>query len=123
MADEVRVDTWLWCVRVFKTRAASRDACSQGRVSINGSVVKPARKVKRGDLIEVRRRDRLVRHEVLEPVGKRVGADRVPDLLADSSPPPDPRLDPSVLISGERERGSGRPTKRERRDTDRLKGR
>lgn len=123
MADGVRIDAWLWCVRVFKTRAASREACVQGRVSINDSVVKPARKVKAGDHVEVRRRDRIVRHEVIAPVAKRVGADRVPSLLVDHSPPPEARPDPSTVPGGARERGSGRPTKRERRDIDRLQGR
>ncbi len=123
MADGVRIDTWLWCVRVFKTRAASREACLQGRVSINDSVIKPARRVKAGDQVEVRRRDRIVRHEVVEPVAKRVGANRVPDLLVDHSPPPEDQTDPLADLGGVRERGSGRPTKRERRDIDRLRGR
>ncbi len=123
VADGVRVDTWLWCVRVFKTRAASRDACIQGRVSINDSVAKPARRVKVGDQLEIRRPDRVLRHEVVQPVDKRVGADRVPDLLTDRSPPPEPRSGPLAGLGGDRERGSGRPTKRERRQIDRLRGR
>ncbi|MCP5028601.1 MAG: RNA-binding S4 domain-containing protein [Actinomycetia bacterium] len=123
MADGVRIDTWLWCVRVFKTRSASHEACRQGRVSINDSVIKPARRVKAGDQVEVRRRDRTIRHEVIEPVTKRVGADRVPSLLVDHSPPPEDQSDPRSELGGVRERGSGRPTKRERREIDRLQGR
>ncbi len=121
--DRVRVDRWLWAVRVYKTRAASNDACSKGRVLVNGEPCKPATRVRSGDRVEARRRDRTVVYEVREPLDKRVAAARAAEALIDHSPPaPERALDPHAVQAG-RERGAGRPTKRERRQLDRFRGR
>jgi ribosome-associated heat shock protein Hsp15 len=121
----VRVDKWLWCVRVYKTRASANDACRNGRVRINDEAAKPASKVKVGDTVTVRRKDRMVIVEVVQLLEKRVGAALVPEALIDKSPPV-----PTVAKSGDilldtqvaqRDRGSGRPTKRDRRNIEKFR--
>jgi ribosome-associated heat shock protein Hsp15 len=119
----VRVDKWLWAVRVFKSRAAANEACAANRVTVNGEVAKPATKVKVGDRIEARRRDRVVIYEVVQLLEKRVGAGLVPDAVVDHSPPLPEVSGPEGPVMGRRERGAGRPTKRDRREIERLRGR
>ena len=105
-------DKWLWAVRVFKTRRQATDACTAGRIRINGEVVKPASKVKVGD-VPAARRDRTiiyVAHELLE---KRVSAPLAAAAVEDRSPPPPKKRDHLDLpVFAQRDRGSGRPTKR-----------
>lgn len=124
MAEGVRVDRWLWSVRAFKTRTAATDAAAAGRVSIGGDVVKPARRVQVGDRVEVSgERARVL--VVQRLVDKRVGAAAAAECYLDESPPPPPR-DPFGTVDadhGRRDRGSGRPTKRDRRRIDDLRGR
>lgn len=123
MSGPVRVDKWLWAVRVYKTRSAAHDACSSGRVAVNDEQAKPATKVKLGDLVTARRRDRTVVYEVVALIEKRVGAARAAECVNDVSPPVPQR--PSGLTigpAGVRARGEGRPTKRDRRKLDRLRG-
>ena len=120
--DAVRVDKWLWAVRVYKSRSAANDACTGGRVTVNDDVAKPATKVKVGDVVIARRRDRTVAYEVVALIEKRVGAAKVPECIVDvSPPPPEHPLDPAIGIAGVRARGEGRPTKRDRRQLDRLR--
>lgn len=117
----VRVDSWIWSVRLLKTRSAAASACRGGHVKVNGTPAKPAQHVAIGDEIRVRAggRDRIV--EVTRVVAKRVGPAVAAECLIDRSPPPPPK---EVMASLPlRERGAGRPTKRERRETDRLRGR
>jgi ribosome-associated heat shock protein Hsp15 len=119
--DSIRVDRWLWAVRLVKTRSAATDACRAGHVRVNGSRVKPAQAVKVGDTVRVRsgQRERIV--EVARIIDKRVGAPVAAECLVDHSPPPPPRaVQPDVP---RREPGTGRPTKRERRQLDRSRGR
>lgn len=119
----VRVDKWLWSVRVFKTRSQATRACAAGQVTVDGRSAKPAHGVGRGDVVSVRLRDRTVVHEVVEPIDKRVSAARAAECIVDRSPPsevPTTRNDPTF---GRRDPGAGRPTKRERRRIDRLRGR
>ncbi len=124
----VRVDKWLWAVRVYKSRAQANDACTSNRVRVNGEIAKPATKVKVGDTIEARRRDRTIIYRVVQALDKRVGAALVPDAVEDLSPPPPERpahdgpLRESAAFA-ERERGAGRPTKRDRREIQKLKER
>ncbi len=116
-----RVDAWVWAVRLFKTRSAAAAACRAGHVRVNGVAVKPAHSVRPGDEIRLRAGglERIVIVEQL--VVKRVGAPIAATCYIDNSPPPPP---PEILAAQpRRERGTGRPTKRERRDTDRLQGR
>lgn len=124
MADPtaVRVDKWLWSVRVYKTRSAANEACSSGRVTVNDETAKPATKVKVGDLVTARRRDRTIAYEVVTLIEKRVGAAIAAECVNDVSPPaPERPLDPTFGVAGVRDRGEGRPTKRDRRRIDRLR--
>lgn len=120
--DAVRVDQWLWAVRVFKTRSNAATACRGGHVSVNGRTAKPATAVKVGDRVFVRadRRERDL--EVTKLLTKRVGAALAAEHLVDHTPPPDP-VEASRAPLFERERGTGRPTKRDRRQLDQLRGR
>lgn len=122
MADSVRVDQWLWSVRLTKTRADAAAACRGGRVDVNGKPAKPATKVVAEDRIEARLagRERVV--VITKVIAKRVGAAVATDCFIDHSPPPPERL-PEVAVFAERERGAGRPTKRDRRKIDELRGR
>ncbi len=122
--DPVRVDKWLWAVRVYKTRTAASTACTSGRVKVNDEPAKPATKIGPGDRVEARRGDAVIIYEVVGTVEKRVGAKLVPELLVDHSPPRPRRADPVLAPpGGARSRGEGRPTKKERREIDRLRGR
>lgn len=120
-ATQARVDSWTWAVRLFKTRSAAAEACRGGHVRVNGSTAKPAQPVRPGDEVRIRSGglERIVIVERI--VTKRVGAPIAAQCLIDRSPPPPPR---EILASmPRRDRGAGRPTKRERRETDRLMGR
>ena len=120
----VRVDKWLWAVRVFKTRTAASSACTSGRVSVNGEPAKPATKLVVGDTVEARRGDRIVVYKALRLIEKRVGAAVAADCVEDLSPPEPDRAAPVLAPpGGARARGEGRPTKKERREIDRLRGR
>ncbi|RFA21346.1 RNA-binding protein S4 [Subtercola boreus] len=116
-----RVDSWAWAVRLFKTRSAATAACRAGHVKVNGEKVKAAQTVKVGDEVRIRSAgfDRIV--IVSRPVVKRVGAVVAAECLVDVTPPPPPRE--TVALVATRDRGAGRPTKRERREVDRLRGR
>ncbi|WP_051133586.1 RNA-binding S4 domain-containing protein [Nocardia paucivorans] len=120
-ATQARVDSWTWAVRLFKTRSAAAAACRGGHVRVNGVTAKPAQPVRPGDEVRIRAGgiERIVIVERI--ITKRVGAPIAAQCLIDRSPPPPPR---ELLASmPRRDRGSGRPTKRERRETDRLLGR
>jgi len=109
----------LWAVRLTPTRAVATELCRNGRVAVNGGVAKAATAVKVGDRIEARiaQRQRIV--VVVRVINKRVGAPLAAECLTDHSPLVERDLSPPVF---ERERGSGRPTKRDRRQIDRLRG-
>lgn len=115
--DAARVDQWLWSVRLYKTRTAATDACRAGHVRVNGRSAKAAATVRAGDRVQARVHgiDRVF--EVVQAIGRRVGAAQAAECLIDLSPPA-PTSDEGV--SG-RDRGSGRPTKRDRRQLDRLR--
>lgn len=117
----VRVDSWLWAIRVHKTRSAATAACRAGHVRVNGERAKAAHQLKAGDEVRVRIAgfDRVL--EVRETLVKRVGAAVAAMSYVDNSPPlPSPE---SVALAPRRDRGAGRPTKRERRDLEKLRGR
>ncbi|MDR6907005.1 ribosome-associated heat shock protein Hsp15 [Agromyces sp. 3263] len=117
----VRIDAWLWAVRQFKTRSAATAACRAGHVRVNGERAKAAQSVRPGDEVRVRvdgfDRRLVVRQTLVKRVSATVAATAVEDL----TPPPPPRE--TVAIVPVRDRGAGRPTKRERRDLERLRGR
>ena len=84
---EARIDKWMWASRIFKTRTIAAEACKKGRVSINGSQVKPARTVKPGDVIEVRKPPITYSFKVLQAIEKRVGAKLIPEILEPDARP------------------------------------
>ena len=116
--SSARVDAWLWAVRVYKTRSAATTACRAGHVRVNGERAKAAQPVRPGDELRVRISgfDRIL--VVRKPIAKRVGAALVAEAAEERTPPRDP-----VPVIAQRDRGAGRPTKRERREIDRLRGR
>jgi len=121
MSQRARVDRWLWAVRVYKTRSVAASACRAGHVKVNAKRAKPARPVEAGDRVEARIGDRERILEVVDPIEKRVGAPAAAECYVDHSPPPPERVrEPDT---GRRDRGAGRPTKRERRQLDRFFGR
>ena len=119
--DSIRVDKWLWAARVFKTRSQASVACDGGKVDVNDEAAKPARRVRAGDLITVslpRGRRRVLK---IAGLGERRGsAEAARVLFEDLTPPEPPRR--RQALPPRREPGSGRPTKRERRDIERLRG-
>ncbi len=119
--DQTRIDRWLWGVRLFKTRSEATEACTAGHVKVNGRTAKPATTVRPGDRVEARvhQRDRIL--EVVRIVDKRVGAPVAAECFVDHSPPPPPKEESIPIFL--RITGTGRPTKRERRDLDRLRSR
>jgi len=119
--DSIRVDKWLWAARVFKTRSQASVACDGGKVDVNDEAAKPARRVRAGDLIAVslpRGRRRVLKVAGLGE--RRASAEAARILFEDLTPPEPPR--PRQAPPPRREPGSGRPTKRERRDIERLRG-
>jgi ribosome-associated heat shock protein Hsp15 len=119
--DETRVDQWLWAVRVFKSRSLATEACRGGHVRVNERAAKPSRAVRVGDLVEATVGDRRRVLEVVQPIDRRVAAPIAAEAFVDHSPPPPPREYVAPLF--QRERGSGRPTKKDRRALDRLRAR
>ncbi|MDH4277089.1 MAG: RNA-binding S4 domain-containing protein [Acidimicrobiia bacterium] len=119
----VRVDKWLWAVRAHKTRTAATAACNAGRVKINDEVAKAASKIDVGDTVESRRGDQVLVYRVTKLIEKRVGAQQAVECYDDHSPPRPTRSTLLAAPGGARERGMGRPTKRDRRQIDRLRGR
>lgn len=118
MADAARVDSWLWAIRVYKTRSAATTACRAGHVRVNGDRVKAAQRIRIGDELRVRIAgfDRIL--FVRQLLVKRVGAPLAALAYEDRTPEREPQA-----ALGLRDRGAGRPTKRERREIDRLRGR
>lgn len=117
---EARIDKWMWAARIFKTRTIAAEACKKGRISINGSQVKPARMVKPGDVVQVRKPPVTYSFKVLQAIEKRVGAKLVSEIMENVTTPDQYELLEMSKISGfvDRARGTGRPTKKERRDLD-----
>jgi ribosome-associated heat shock protein Hsp15 len=116
--DSARLDAWLWAVRLTPTRAAATELCRAGRVVVNGAPAKAATAVKVGDRIEARIAQRARVVEVARVVNKRVGAPVAGECCIDHSPPVLPTAHDPVF---RRDRGAGRPTKRDRRQLDRLR--
>jgi ribosome-associated heat shock protein Hsp15 len=120
--EVTRVDRWLWAVRLFKTRGAATEACRGGHVRVNGAPAKPATPVRVGDRVDARVHGRPRSLEVARVIDKRVGAPVAAECLVDHSPPP-PRPAEDGAPTFARDRGAGRPTKRDRRQLDRLRPR
>lgn len=118
--NEARLDKWLWAARIFKTRTLAADACKNGRVAINGAQAKPSRAVKVGDSVSVRKPPVTYTFKVLQTIEKRVGAKLLPEILENITAPEQYEILEMSRISGfvDRARGTGRPTKKDRRALD-----
>jgi len=123
MPETIRIDKWLWAIRIYKTRSLASEACRAGKVKISGITVKPSREIKAGDIIVINLSPLIKTVEVLEPIKNRVGAKLVPQFANDLTPQEE--YDKVKLINEmnfeRRDRGSGRPTKKQRRLIDYLK--
>ncbi|WP_303643342.1 RNA-binding S4 domain-containing protein [uncultured Duncaniella sp.] len=119
---EVRVDKWLWAVRVFKTRSIATEACKKGRVMLGDTPVKPSRTLKPGDVVKVRKPPVTYSFRVLALTQNRLGAKLVPEYMENVTPQSELHLLDMVKISGfvDRRKGLGRPTKREGRELSRF---
>lgn len=116
--NEVRIDKWLWAMRIFKTRTIATEACKKGRVLMGGVAVKPSRTIKEGDIINVRKPPVTYSFRVKALTQNRLGARLVPEYMENITPKSELDLLDVVRISGfiDRRKGLGRPTKREGRD-------
>ena len=120
--DSVRIDKFLWAIRSFKTRTEATEACKGGRVKVGGQNAKPSRDVSPGEVITLRKGPVTYTYKVLRPLENRVGAKLVSDYVEDLTPEEEKaRLHaPVETFFVTRERGTGRPTKKERREMDQL---
>ena len=119
MPKSVRIDKYLWAVRIYKTRTLATEACKKGRVSVDDMPAKPSRMVSAGDVIEIRKMPVLYSYRVLDPIEKRVGAKIVEDYVEDITPAEElMKLEMQDDFFVKRDRGTGRPTKKERRLMD-----
>lgn len=124
MEESVRIDKWLWAVRVFKTRTIASEACKKGRVLIDNNSVKPSRMIRVGEVVQVKKPPVTYSFKVLDIAQKRMGAKLVPGFMENVTPPEEYEVLEMNKLSGfiDRQRGSGRPTKKERRDLEDFTG-
>ena len=117
---EVRVDKYLWAMRIYKTRSIAADACKNGRISMNGVQLKPSRTFKTGDMFNVRKGLITYTFKVLQLTENRLGAKLVPEYMQDCTDPKKLELLELARMAGNgsRDRGMGRPTKKDRRDIE-----
>lgn len=120
MADIARIDKWLWAARIFKTRSMAADACKNGRVTIGGTNVKPSHMVKAGETVSVKKPPVIYSFRILQTIEQRVGAKLIPTIYENVTDPKQYEILEMSRISGfiDRARGTGRPTKKDRRSLD-----
>ena len=120
MEENVRIDKWIWAVRIFKTRSQATEACKKGHISIDNLPVKPSRQIHPGEIIQVRKPPYMRRFKVLALAEKRMLAGLVPEFAEDITPPEELALQEIQRNMRwiTRDKGTGRPTKKERRDLD-----
>jgi len=120
MAEGVRIDKWLFAVRLFKTRSLASEECRKGKVTINGMNVKPSREIKEGEIIQLKRPPIIRSYKVIALTENRMSAKLVPEFMIETTPASELEiLEVQKNMSFyNRERGTGRPTKKERRDLD-----
>jgi ribosome-associated heat shock protein Hsp15 len=120
MEEDIRIDKWLWSVRLYKTRSIATEECKKGRITIDGIAVKPSRVPKIGDIVKVRKNPVTYSFRIKGMPSSRVGAKLVVDYLEDITPPEELKILQMQKDSGYigRDRGTGRPTKKDRRDLD-----
>jgi ribosome-associated heat shock protein Hsp15 len=118
--SEARIDKWLWAARIFKTRSIAADACKNGRVMVGGTTVKPSRMVKEGETVSVRKPPVTYSSKILKTIEQRVGAKLLPEIYENVTTADQYELLEMNRISGfvDRARGTGRPTKKDRRAMD-----
>lgn len=118
--ETARVDKWLWAARIFKTRSIAADACKNGRVTVGGVTVKPSHTIKEGEVVNVKKPPVTYSFKVLKTIEQRVGAKLLPEIYENVTDPKQYELLEMSRISGfvDRARGTGRPTKKERRALD-----
>ena len=119
---EVRVDKYLWAMRIYKTRSIATDACKCGRVKMNGVEIKPSRMFHVGDIFTVRKGPITYTYRILQLWGNRLGAKMVPEYLQDITPKEQLELLELARYAAQsgRDRGTGRPTKKDRRDIEQF---
>ena len=119
---EVRVDKFLWAMRIYKTRSIATDACKCGRIKINGVEVKPSRTFHVGDVFTVRKGPITYTYRILQLWGNRLGAKMVPEYLQDITPKEQLELLELARYAAQsgRDRGTGRPTKKDRREIEQF---
>lgn len=116
-----RIDKWLWAIRVFKTRSMAADACKSNKINVNGTIVKPSRELKMGDIITVKKLPVIYSYKVLDLINNRQPAKNVPLYALDITPQSElDKLQQKITVYASRDTGTGRPTKKERRDIDDL---
>ena len=122
--ESIRIDKWLWVIRIFKTRSQASEACNGGKVKIDGHNAKPSREIRVNDIIDIQQSGSRKTVKVLKIHKNRVAAKLVPDIMQDLTPPEEyERLEMIRQLNIEkRERGAGRPTKKDRRNISKLKG-
>ncbi len=122
--EEVRIDKWLWAVRIFKTRTLAAEACKKNRVMINNVSVKASRNIKVSDVIQVRKPPVIFSFKVLKLADKRMGAKLVYEFMENVTTPDQYEILELNKISGfvDRQKGAGRPTKKDRRDMENFTG-
>ena len=122
MAEQARIDKWLWAVRIYKTRSIAAEACKKGHVSIGDRTAKPAHNIRVGDVVNVKKAPITYSFKVLKCAENRVGAKFVPELMENVTPQEQYEILEMSRMSGfvDRARGTGRPTKKERRDLDQF---
>ena len=118
--SEVRVDKYLWAMRIYKTRSIAADACKNGRISMNGVQLKPSRTFKVGDVFNVRKGPVTYTYRVLQLTENRLGAKLVPEYMRDETSPQQLEILELAHMAGNggRDRGTGRPTKKDRREIE-----
>ncbi|MCK5136282.1 MAG: RNA-binding S4 domain-containing protein [Bacteroidales bacterium] len=122
MAKTVRIDKYLWAVRVYKTRTLATEACRKGKVSVDDMPAKPSRTVSSGDVIHVKKMPLVYSYQVVDPIEKRVGAKIVEQYVKNVTPPEElQKLEMQDDFFTRRDRGAGRPTKKERRLLDDIR--
>ena len=122
MAEQARIDKWLWAVRIYKTRSIAAEACKKGHVSIGDRTAKPAHNIRVGDIVNVKKAPITYSFRVLKCAENRVGAKLVPELMENITSQEQYEILEMSRMSGfvDRARGTGRPTKKERRDLDQF---
>lgn len=122
--EEIRIDKWLWAVRVFKSRTLAVETCKKNRVMIDNISVKASRTIKVGDVVQVKKPPVVFSFKVLKLADKRMGAKLVPEFMENVTSPDQYEILELNKISGfvDRQRGAGRPTKKDRRDLESFTG-